>query len=136
MSVIDVVGAALLDDLVRPTRLLAARRLDGEHGWELPGGKVEPGESWDDALLRELDEELGVAVALGPVVPGPMPDGRWPLGSSYAMAVRLAVVTSGIAAPTDSHDEVRWLERSQLYDVAWLPGDLPVVAAVDALMHG
>ena len=68
-----VVGAAIVHD----GRLLAARRsapADLAGGWELPGGKVEPGESEADALVRECREELGVAVVVGERVPG-----EWPL---------------------------------------------------------
>ena len=66
---VRVVGAAILDDLARPTSLLAARRTEPPAlagGWEFPGGKVDPGESPVEALHRELDEELGVVVVLGP----------------------------------------------------------------------
>src|SRR5699024_11350553 len=76
-----VVAGAIVDDLHRPTELLAARRsapksLAGQ--WEFAGGKVEPGEAPEVALHRELREELGVGVLLGAEIPsaaGP----EWPI---------------------------------------------------------
>src|SRR6476620_12486294 len=125
-----VVGAAVVDDLTRPTRLLAARRTEPPSlagGWEFPGGKVDPGETAEEALHREVREELGVEVELGEQVRGPLPGGRWPLGETFAMTVWLARVTSGVPAPIEDHDQLRWLRRDDLYDVPWLPADLPIV---------
>lgn len=124
-----VVGAAIVDDLAAPTLLLAARRsapasLAG--GWEFPGGKVDEGESHEVAMRRELLEELGVHVHLGDDVPGPQ-DGGWPLGENYLMFVFLAVITSGVPAPLEDHDELRWLPLDDLFDVGWLRDDLPIV---------
>lgn len=124
-----VVGAAIVDDLAAPTLLLAARRsapaaLAG--GWEFPGGKVDEGESHEMAMHRELLEELGVHVHLGDEVPGPQ-DGGWPLGENYLMFVFLAVITSGVPAPLEDHDELRWLPLDDLFDVGWLRDDLPIV---------
>lgn len=133
MSVpILVVAAALVDDLDRPARLLAARRtrplaLAGR--WEFPGGKVDDGETPVQALHRELREELGVTARLGPEVPGP-DDGAWPLTDRYRMRLWLARITAGTPEPLEDHDELRWLTPPRLNDVDWIEGDLPIVSAL------
>jgi len=134
----EVVGAALVDDLTQPTVLLAARRTEPAAlagGWEFPGGKVDPGETHEEALHREVREELGVEVELGEKVPGPLPGGRWPLGESFAMTVWLARVTAGEPAPIEDHDQLRWLGHDELHDIPWLPADLPIVEAIAPLLH-
>lgn len=133
---VDVVGVAIVDDLEHPTRLLAARRteppaLAGQ--WELPGGKVEPGESWQEAVHREIDEELDVRIRLGRRVPGPLPDGRWQLSPRHVMAVWFAQVIEGEPDPRDEHDELRWLPPERLWEVDWLEGDVPIVDAIAAI---
>ncbi|URN15188.1 (deoxy)nucleoside triphosphate pyrophosphohydrolase [Streptomyces sudanensis] len=112
-------------------RLLAARRsappeLAGR--WELPGGKVEPGESPPEALVRELREELGIEVEPGERVPG-----AWPLGRGYVLHVWTARVLSGEPRPLQDHDGLRWLTRKEWDTVDWLEQDVPAV--VEALRH-
>ena len=132
-----VVGAAIVDELLGPATLFSARRTKPAElagGWELPGGKVEPGESSVDALHREIREELGVDIEIGAQLPGPLA-GRWPLGNGYVIQVWLARVTRGEPEPLQDHDQLRWLSKSELYDVPWLPADLPIVRAVEEIMR-
>lgn len=136
-TVREVVSVALVDDLERPRRLLAARRTEPPAlagGWEFPGGKVDPGETPLEAVHREVREELGVQVVLGQQVPGPLPGGRWPLGDHFAMTVWMAQVTIGEPAPLEDHDQLRWVSKADLYAVAWLPADLPVVDVIGGFL--
>ncbi|MFB6750734.1 (deoxy)nucleoside triphosphate pyrophosphohydrolase [Streptomyces sp. NPDC056353] len=121
-----VVGAALVEG----GRLLAARRSAPEElagRWELPGGKVEAGETPEAALVRELREELGVAAETGERVPG-----QWPLRAPFVLQVWTARLLPGSAAPEplEDHDALRWLTPAQVWDVPWLEQDVPAVEQV------
>jgi 8-oxo-dGTP diphosphatase len=116
-----VVGAAI----IQAGRLLAAQRIEPPElagWWEFPGGKVEPGEQDEDALVRECREEIGVEIELVERI-----GGDWPMRDGLVMRVWTARIIDGEARPLEDHSAVRWLGPDELYDVAWLPADLPVV---------
>lgn len=121
---VQVVGAAL----VRDGCVLACRRTQPAHLaglWEFPGGKVEQGESDKRALLRELQEELGVVAVIGERL-GPELD----LGGTAVMRVYWATLLDGEPQLND-HDAHRWLGPEELGDVPWIPADAPVLGELE-----
>ena len=129
-----VVAAVLVDDLARPSRTLGARRFAPEAlagRWELPGGKVEPGEDPLAALHRELAEELGVTVEVGEELVSPT-GSVWPLTSGLAMRVWWCAVRTGVPEAGEAHDALAWVDKVSINDLAWLDPDLPVVDAIAA----
>lgn len=126
-----IVGAAIVVD----GRVLACERSEPPEmagRWEFPGGKVEPGESDVEAVVRECEEELGVAVEVGERVGSDVPvaAGRWTL------RVYLASLVGGAQPRPLEHSALRWLAADELDDVAWLPADAPIVAALAAILPG
>jgi 8-oxo-dGTP diphosphatase len=125
-----IVGAAIIAD----GRVLACERSappEVAGRWEFPGGKVEPGESDEQALARECVEELGVRVEVGARVGPdvPLAHGRAVL---RVFAVRLL---DGDQPRALEHTAMRWLGADELHSVRWLPADRPIVAELPALLQ-
>ena len=124
---IVVVGTAI----IRHGRVLAARRVgpaDVAGGWELPGGKVEPGESPPDAAVREVAEELGCEIEVTGML-----SGESAVEAGYVLQVALATLTSGEPVPRE-HDAVRWLGPEELEHLRWLPSDRPFLSQLRELL--
>ena len=124
-----VVGTAI----VRGRRLLAQQRsypAEAAGLWELPGGRVEPGESDVDAVARECEEELGVRVAVGDPVG---PDVALPRGKLLRI-YRATIVGDTEPHPND-HAALRWLTAGQLGSVPWLPADRLLLPALRHLLR-
>ncbi|WP_310528302.1 NUDIX domain-containing protein [Nocardioides sp.] len=118
-----VVGAAI----VRDGAVLAARRtapVEAAGRWEFPGGKVEPGEAPEAALVREIAEELGCRIEVTGWLPG-----LAVIGDRHELRVACGVLTQGEPTPTE-HDLIRWVTADDLDDVDWLDPDRPFLPAL------
>lgn len=119
------VAAAII---VRDGRILAAQRSHGmKDGWELPGGKLEPGESAEDACRREIREELGIELGV-----------LWPFSTVRHDYPELSITMDVFCAPVPAetelqmldHEALRWLDRDSLLSIDWLAADLEVVRSL------
>jgi len=118
-SVIPCVGAVVTD---RQGRLLMIKRghEPGAGLWSIPGGRIEPGETDAEALVREMSEETGLAVEVGRLigrVQRPGPNGTVIDISDYA-----ATVTGGTLRPGDDAADARWVETADLDSLAITEG--------------
>lgn len=122
MKSIEVVAAVI----VRQGRYFATQRGYGEFKdfWEFPGGKIEPGESREEALKREIREELDTEIAVDAYLMTVEFD--YP-AFHLTMHCFLCSVLSGHLVLLE-HENAMWLERAQLDSVHWLPADEAVVA--------
>jgi len=102
-------GALLVAQRERPPELAGL--------WELPGGKVAAGETDADALVRELEEELGVEVTVGARLGGDVV-----LNDRMTLRAYLVTQTGGSVQPRD-HRALRWVNADDLDGLAWVPAD-------------
>ncbi|CAN5483536.1 (deoxy)nucleoside triphosphate pyrophosphohydrolase [soil metagenome] len=124
-----VVGAAILRD----GRVLACRRTSppaARGRWELPGGKVEPGESPGEALVREVAEELGVRITVTGWLAGASP-----IGDTHVLTAATATVEVWAPHPVE-HDRLRWLLPAELDEVDWLEPDRPFLSQLRGILPG
>ena len=133
-----VSAVALID---RDGRVLLAQRPEGKPMaglWEFPGGKIEPGETPDTALIRELDEELGINTAASCLAPLSF------ASHSYAASDRCAAFHllmmlyvcrrwQGRPQPIEG-GALKWVRPQQLRDYPMPEADIPLIAALQDLL--
>lgn len=127
MQQINVVGAII----VHEGKVLAAQKGSGPLAgyWEFPGGKVEPGETLHDALVREISEEMACEVEAGGVVEST--DYDYPF-ARIRLTTLLCRLTSGEPVARE-HASVRWLSPGELLLLKWAPADLPAVRRISEM---
>ena len=126
---IFVVGAAILHN----GRCLVARRaphVSNPGDWEFPGGKVEPDETPEAALEREIAEELGLVIKSRSFLGRGQSESG---GRRIILDVFAAELQHGALQMTD-HDEIRWVGPQDLASLNWAAADLPVLPALKALL--
>ena len=122
---LQVVAAIICKD----NRIFATQRGYGEFRgqWEFPGGKVEPGETPEEALIREIKEELDIEISVGKYIHTVEYD--YPT-FHLSMLCFICKILSG-SLVLKKHEEARWLEKDNLYSVDWLPADLEIVSLLE-----
>ncbi len=121
-SVMKVTAAVIeKDGLV----LIARRKSEGGHGglWEFPGGKIEPGETPEEALKRELGEEFGVAADVGDFLGSFHHENS---GTTIELLVYRTHLPDGEPRPID-HEEIRWVAPEDMDESLFTGPDRPVI---------
>ncbi len=129
MKTVRVVAAIIIKD----NKVFATQRGYGafKDDWEFPGGKIELDETPQEALTREIREELDTEIAVGDlldIVEYDYPDFH------LSMDCFLCKIVSGNLVLKE-HEAARWLEKEELHSVAWLPADLDLISEIEKYLR-
>ena len=124
MKTVRVAAAVIRDN----NRIFATARGDGafKGKWEFPGGKIEMGETSQEALKREIMEELATEIKVGELIDTieyDYPDFHLTMECFWC-----EVVNGGLELK--EHEAARWLMREELYNVEWLPADVRLIEKI------
>ena len=128
MKRIEVVAAVIR----RGDRIFATQRGYGEWKgwWEFPGGKMEAGESPQQALVREIREELDAEIGIGHL----LQTVEWDYPTFHLTLHCYWCTLASEALHLNEHASARWLAKAELHDVRWLPADVSLLADIAAAL--
>ena len=123
MKKIEVVAAIIMKN----NEVFATQRGYGEFkgGWEFPGGKIEPGETNEEALIREIKEELDADIKVDKyfcTVKYQYPD--------FYLTMHCYLCSLKSEVKLLEHEDAKWLSLENIYGVNWLPADVEVINSI------
>ncbi len=132
MKTIRVVAAVICDSLERKTKIFTTARGYGEFkgGWEFPGGKIEEGETPEEALKREIIEELDTEIRVGEYIDTIEYD--YPTFHLSMDCFWCEVVAGHLVL--NEHEAAKWVTKETLRDVNWLPADVTLIDKIEAVL--
>lgn len=130
MKTINVVAAVIR----KGDKILATQRGYGEFkdGWEFPGGKIEPGERPEEALKREIKEELKAAISVGEDLGVVKYD--YPNFHLNMRCFMCSLVSEDVTLL--EHEAMKWLTAETIDTVNWLPADKPMTEKIKEILRG
>ena len=128
MKTVSVAAAVILQD----GKVFATQRGYGAYKdyWEFPGGKIEPGETAEEALEREIREELDTEIAVE--APFARVEYDYPEFHLSMQCFTCRVIRGSLVLK--EHEDAAWLDRDRLDDVRWLPADETVISRLRELL--
>lgn len=131
-KIVKVAAAVICDDMEKQKKIFATQRGYGEFkdGWEFPGGKIEPGETPQMALVREIREELDTEIEVGKLID--LVEYDYP-SFHLSMWCYWSQVKSGNLVLKE-HESAKWLTKESLDSVEWLPADVALIGKIRGLL--